>query len=256
MLQDREGTMLALLGIIGDSGEPMGTRTAAAKLDENYGTKLSESTISRLLQSMDKRGWTTPVASKGRVLTPEGRARHERFLVSTRATDNLTSAISIQTVTDLLELLHARKAVESAVAADAALHCAEEDVDALKLLCGTETDVSRTGRSYGGGGLSFHRRIAEASTNTKLKVLTGFVLAPQLDHVDEVMAIILSQREAEMSVLNHHLAILEAIESGDARAAESAMYRHFEDMIDEAESYLVGRNAEMVERLLEFVGSR
>jgi hypothetical protein len=59
-----------------------------------------------------------------------------------------------------------------------------------------------------------------------------------------------------MTVVDHHRAILAAIEAGDAAAAETAMDRHFSEMIAEAEKYLVGRNADMVERLLEFVGSR
>jgi len=54
MLRDREGTMLALLGILAEAGEPVGTRTAAMALQERYHTKLSESTVSRLLQEMDK----------------------------------------------------------------------------------------------------------------------------------------------------------------------------------------------------------
>src|SRR5712664_2814928 len=101
MLRDREGTMLALLGIVAVSGEPVGTRTAATALQERYDTKLSESTVSRLLQEMDRRGWTTPAGTKARVLTPEGRARHEKLVISTRANDTFSSAISVHTVAGL-----------------------------------------------------------------------------------------------------------------------------------------------------------
>jgi GntR family transcriptional repressor for pyruvate dehydrogenase complex len=256
MLRNREGTMLALLGILAEVGEPVGTRTAAAALQERYDTKLSESTVSRLLQQMDVCGWTRAVATKGRILTPEGRARHEQLLISARASAALTSAITVQTVTGLLELLHARKAVESAVAADAANHCTQADVEELKKLTQMQADRLAAEPIGGSTGLPFHRKIAEMGRNTMLKVLSGVVLAPQLDHFDDVMDIILGEHHREMSVVDHHRVIAEAIEAGDAAAAEAAMDRHFAEMIAQAEEFLVGRNVEVAERLLEFMGSR
>jgi GntR family transcriptional regulator, transcriptional repressor for pyruvate dehydrogenase complex len=255
MLRDREGTMLALLGVVADSGEPVGTRTAATALQQRFDTKLSESTVSRLLQEMDRRGWTTPVATKGRVLTPEGRARHEKLLISTQASDTLSTAVSVHTVAGLLELLHARKAVESAVAADAARHCAAADVEELEKLTQAQADDLAAGSVQGRPGLTLHRKIADMAANALLKVLSGVVLAPQLDHVDLVMDIILGEHHHEMSVVDHHRAVVKAIEAGDPEAAEAAMNRHFTEMIDEAEKYLVGRNASVVAKLLEFMES-
>jgi len=257
MLRDREGTMTALLGILAESGEPVGTRTAALALQERHDTKLSESTVSRLLQEMDGRGWTTPVATKGRVLTAQGRARHDESLLSAQAKTTLTSAISVQTVAGLLELLHARKAVESAVAADAAGHATEADIAELRALAQVQADhVAEDAAPGTKGGLDFHRKIAAMGSNSMLKVLSGIVLAPQVDHIDEVMDIILGEHHEEMSVVDHHRAVLAAIEAGDPAAAEEAMNRHFAGMISEAEKYLVGRNAQVVERLLGFVGTK
>jgi DNA-binding FadR family transcriptional regulator len=195
------------------------------------------------------------VATKGRVLTPEGRARHERLVLSTRASDTFSSAISVHTVAGLLELLQARKAVESAVAADAADHCSPEDVKELEKLTQAQAAELVVEPTNSGSGLLFHRKIAEMATNAMLKVLAGVVLAPELDHVEDVMDIILGEHHQEMSVIDHHRAILEAIEAGDAGAAETAMDRHFAEMIGEAEKYLVGRNASVVAKLLEFMES-
>jgi GntR family transcriptional regulator, transcriptional repressor for pyruvate dehydrogenase complex len=253
MLRDREGTMLALLGMLAEAGEPVGTRTAASGLADRYDTKLSESTVSRLLQEMDQRGWTVPVATKGRVLTAEGRARHEKLVISAQASDTFSSAVSVHSVGDLLELLHARKAVESAVAADAANHCTEADLAELRDFMQLQADELAIDSSNGRSGLLFHRRIAQMSTNAMLKVLSGVVLAPQLDHIEYVMDIILGEHHQELSVVDHHRAIVEAIEAGDGVAAEAAMDRHFAELIGEAERYLVGRNADVVARLLEFL---
>lgn len=253
MLRDREGTLLALLGIIAESAEPVGTRTAASALHQQYDTKLSESTVSRLLQEMDRRGWTTPMAAKGRVLTPDGRARHDKLVISTQASDTLSSAISVHTVAGLLELLHARKAVESAVAADAANHCTPEDVKELARLTQVQSDEFAVEPTQGWSGLLFHRKVSEMAANPMLKVLSGVVLAPQLDHIQVVMDLILEEHHQEKSMVDHHRAILEAIEAGDADAAEAAMDRHFTEMIGEAEKYLVGRNASVVAKLLEFM---
>lgn len=253
MLRDREGTMLALLGILAEAEEPVGTRTAAGELKERYGTALSESTVSRLLQEMDRRGWTTPVATKGRTLTAEGRARNEERLLATRASSTLSSAISVHTVAELLELLHARKAVESAVAADAARHCTQQDIEDLRELAQQQADELALEPTGGRSGLVFHRRVADISKNAMLKVLSGVVLAPQLDHVEYVMDIILGEHHQELSVVDHHRVLVDALEAGDAEAAELAMDRHFAQMISEAEQFMVGRNAEVVERLLEFM---
>lgn len=103
--------------------------------------------------------------------------------------------------------------------------------------------------------MPFHRRIAEMGTNAMLRVLSGIVLAPQLDHIEDIMDIILDEHHRELSVVDHHVAIVDAIEAGDPQAAEAAMDRHFAEMIGEAEKYLVGRNAGMVERLLEVMES-
>jgi GntR family transcriptional repressor for pyruvate dehydrogenase complex len=255
MLRDREGTMLALLGILAEAGEPVGTRTAAQALKERYDTTLSESTVSRLLQEMDQRGWTTPVATKGRALTAEGRARHEERMLARRASSTLSSAISVHTVAELLELLHARKAVESAVAADAANHCAPQDVAELRALAQQQAEELAEEPTSGRSGLVFHRRVVDIAQNAMLKVLSGVVLAPQLDHVEFVMDIILGEHHQEMSVVDHHRAIVDAIEAGDAPAAEAAMDRHFAQMIGEAERFMVGKNADVVTRLLEFMES-
>lgn len=256
MLRDREGAMLALLRILAETTEPVGTRTAAAALQGTYDTKLSESTVSRLLQEMDQRGWTTPVATKGRVLTAEGRSRHERLVLAAQASDTLSSAVSVHTVAGLLELLHARKAVESAVAADAANNCTERDIEDLRGFVQQQADELAVTPMDGRSGLPFHRRVAEMATNSMLRVLSGVVLAPQLDHVEHVMDIILGEHHQEMSVIDHHKAIIDAIEAGDADAAEAAMDRHFAEMIREAEQFMVGKNAEVVARLLEFMEAR
>jgi DNA-binding FadR family transcriptional regulator len=255
MLRDREGTMLALLGILAEAGEPVGTRTAAGALKDGYDTTLSESTVSRLLQEMDQRGWTTPVATKGRALTAEGRARHEERLLATRASTTLSSAVSVHTVAGLLELLHARKAVESAIAADATNNCTQKDIAELRVLTQQQADELALEPTGGRTGLIFHRRVAEIGRNVMLKVLSGVVLAPQLDHVEYVMDIILGEHHQELSVIDHHRAIVDAMEAGDAQAAEAAMDRHFAEMIREAEQFMVGRNADVVTRLLEFMES-
>jgi DNA-binding FadR family transcriptional regulator len=247
--------MMALLGILADAGEPVGTRTAATALQDRYDTKMSESTVSRLLQETDQRGWTTPVATKGRVLTAEGRTRHDRRALAARASDTLSSAISVHTVAGLLELLQARKAVESAVAADAARNCAPDDVRDLRVFVQQQADELAAEPMDGRSGLPFHRRVAAIGTNAMLKVLSGVVLAPQLDHVERVMDIILGEHHRELSVIGHHRAVVDAIEAGDAAAAEAAMDRHFAEMIREAEQFMVGKNAEIVARLLEFMES-
>jgi len=254
MLRDREGTMLALVGILAEAGEPVGTRTAAGALKDQYDTTLSESTVSRLLQEMDQRGWTTPIATKGRALTAEGRARHQERLLATRASTTLSSAISVHTVAGLLELLKARKAVESAVAADAAGNCTPK----TSPNCGSSPAAggrARAGahrRSLGPdlppqGRRDEPERHAEGALRRRPRPAAGSRRVCDGHHPGE--------HHQELSVIDHHRAIVDAIEAGDAPAAEAAMDRHFAEMICEAEQFMVGRNADVVTRLLEFMES-
>lgn len=71
---DAENKLIAILKILSESSEPLGSITLARQL-ENDGIFLSERTVRYHLKIADERGYTIPGGRDGRMITPEG--RHE-----------------------------------------------------------------------------------------------------------------------------------------------------------------------------------
>ncbi|MFD4986227.1 FCD domain-containing protein [Streptomyces sp. NPDC058374] len=249
-MNDREGAMLALLQLMSASSGPLGTRNAQRELAER-GRELSESSVSRLLREMDDRGWTTPVGSKGRVLAGEGRRRAAEAVLSHRASDSLQHAV--RDTKDLLDLLRARSAVESAVAGDAARSPDADRLRRLRELCDQHTHAVGSAPMIEQPGLQFHRCVVEMSTNRMLKVAAGMMLAPHLDRVEAVLDTVLATRRDEEKVVAEHQAVLDGIARQDPMGAEEAMKAHFDAMIAAVETSVVGGNEVLVQRLLEWV---
>lgn len=249
-MNDREGAMLALLQLLSASSGPLGTRNAQRELARR-GRELSESSVSRLLREMDARGWTRPVGAKGRVLAPEGRRRAAETVLTHRTSDSLQHAV--RDTKDLLDLLRARLAVESAAAGDAARAPQEDRLTELRDLCEQHARVVGSAPMIEQPGLSFHRGVVGMSTNRMLKVAAEMMLAPRLDRVEAVLDTVLATRREEEQVVAEHTAVLDRITHRDPGGAEEAMRAHFEAMIAAVETSVVGGNEVLVQRLLEWV---
>jgi repressor of nif and glnA expression len=69
---DAEGKLIAILKILSESSEPLGSTTIARRL-EGEGIFLSERAVRYHLKIADERGYTQPGGRDGRTITPEGR---------------------------------------------------------------------------------------------------------------------------------------------------------------------------------------
>ncbi|MBY4128157.1 FCD domain-containing protein [Rhodococcus fascians] len=248
-MNDREGAMAELAQVMAASPEPLGTRYAKAEL-ESRGTVLSESSVSRLLREMDVRGWTTPVGTKGRVLSAEGRRQAAESVLAHRT--SATLKYPVEDVEDLLDLLRARRAVESAVAGDAARRPDQSTLIALEGLCNLHGERIGVAPMIEQPGLTFHRTVVEMCNNRMLKVAAEMMLAPHLDRVEAVLDAILSTRRAEEKVVAEHREVYEFIRAADPAGAEDAMRAHFDEMIAATENAVVGDSQSLVEQLLRW----
>ncbi len=68
---DTERKIMAILKVLSESSEPLGSITIAREL-ERYGISLSERAIRYHLRITDERGYTLPMGRDGRMLTPSG----------------------------------------------------------------------------------------------------------------------------------------------------------------------------------------
>lgn len=252
MVGSRDDVIKALLAVLANASGPIGTRAARAAL-EDLGVSLSESSVSRRLRELDAQGWSIPVDTKGRVLSPEGRRRYAALEFSDRTTESIGRAVDIRDVQDLLDLLQARKAVESAAAADAASHASPADLEELQELISRHRLAVGTADIAEQPGLDLHRKIASIARNRMLKTLTSLVLAPHLDSVEAVLDIVLGSDEHQHHVIEEHQRIVDAISSRDPGAAEAAMDEHFEEMIIAGQRLITGENASVVSRLLSWM---
>ena len=69
---ETEIKIIAILKVLSESSEPLGSTTIARKLEQE-GVFLSERAIRYHLRITDERGYTQPAGRDGRMITPEGR---------------------------------------------------------------------------------------------------------------------------------------------------------------------------------------
>jgi repressor of nif and glnA expression len=69
---DTEGKIIAILKVLSESSEPLGSITIARRLEQE-GVFLSERAVRYHLRITDERGYTQPGGRDGRMITPEGR---------------------------------------------------------------------------------------------------------------------------------------------------------------------------------------
>jgi repressor of nif and glnA expression len=78
---DTERKIVAILKVLRESSEPVGSITIAREL-QNHGVHLSERAVRYHLKIMDERGFTLPLGRDGRAITPEGTEELKMALAS------------------------------------------------------------------------------------------------------------------------------------------------------------------------------
>lgn len=126
----------------------------------------------------------------------------------------------------LADLMDVRKMIEPGLAARAALHASQDDLDKLAQIVTRQRDRVAQGESAIEADSEFHYAIATAANNRVV-----------LRVVDVLMGLLKESRERSLQVagrpersLAGHQRILQAIRRHDAQAAEGAMRRHLEEI--------------------------
>ena len=78
---DAEGKLIAILKVLSESSEPLGSITIARRLEQE-GIFLSERAVRYHLRIADERGFTQPGGRDGRMITPEGRQEVKEALAA------------------------------------------------------------------------------------------------------------------------------------------------------------------------------
>lgn len=251
-----------LLLALRDAASPIGARQGRISLLAD-GIDVSEATVGRMLRDFDRRGWTTSVERKGRVLTDEG-LRHATL---TRDHEHLTrhvsQAIGVETVQDLVNLLYARRTVERETAREAALTATESDVNHLRELLevyGTFISKDIQSSNARNASMDFHRAIAALASNHFVRAMAELIMTGRLERMGTMLDFIISSTtegsetvEENYRILEDHRAIVEAIEAGSSLEAECLMQDHLDRFIARAERYIAGTSGELVGRVLKLL---
>ncbi len=127
---------------------------------------------------------------------------------------------------DLIDIFHIRKIIEPEVAQIAAANATAEDIEAMeKLIREQENDIA-----VGGQGAdidaSFHQLLSRTAKNRVLERLSRALM----DLLSEMRGEYLQTEERRSVSVRGHQRILEAVKSGNARAARQAMLKHLSDV--------------------------
>lgn len=225
-----------MLTIINNAvGQPLGCGAISTLLSK-YGHVISEATVGRYLREFDHQQYTEKVSNQGRVLSEKGKERigiisnqEATFLGGMR----FAEAIRSHTKEELIEVLVARRAIESELAYLAALNNNKTCRDKLQAIVEEQKTMIADVSSFSGQDVVFHRAVAKMAKNRVLETAIALIrqdtqLSPILTHI---------RREVNRRIYVDHMNIYEAIISGDADAAKEAMKSHIEGLIRDVNKY-------------------
>ncbi|NLD58859.1 MAG: FCD domain-containing protein [Clostridiales bacterium] len=223
-----------LLKIMHSLQEPIGSLTLKIALDK-WGFNVGTATIGRSLKIMDSYGYTYQVANKGRMLTDMGvqKVQHMQNLVTER---NLglkiveASKARKDNISDLIDLMVARKTIECQAIRLAAAKAEEKDLKEINWALMQHRMIVDRKLSPAGAGLDFHIMIVRASKNRFMEAVVK-LLAYEERNI-EFKTLKLSTFAHAAAYVDKHREIFDALMARDADNAERLMSEHFDNMID------------------------
>lgn len=244
LLDPRE---VLLLLIIARSQFPLGARELVRKIgDSDKG--LSESTVNRLLRQLDQHGLTESLDGRGRVTSQAGRAVAMRIMREKRWRRQLGS-LDIRTLSDVQDLLRARRGIEREVVRSVALIATEDDVTKLR------ESMSVYGESINSDRrrfvtVDFHKALTEMSDNSILRSAAMVLFDNRFDVFEQILDAVTAGRGRTHVGPHEHDAVVRAIEARDPDAAEAAMVAHLDRLLDDASGEVSEVTLKTIERLL------
>jgi len=235
MLTEKEHLELKVLSLMAGEMKPIGSGAVSQTLVAK-GCSFSESTIGRLLSSLDRNGYTSRQGFKGRLITAQGQQRlaylqfvEERSRYGLRFLNTLDS----KEKKNMIEILIARRAVERELARLAALHATKAQIRLLESIC-HEHHKSSVGKKVSAEqDVKIHRLIAHCAGNAVLASALDLII--QNSQLSPVFEYIRSQVHSR--VAEEHAKIYQAIAKHSPEAADRAMVEHLESLIVNVESY-------------------
>ncbi|HLW59983.1 MAG TPA: FCD domain-containing protein [bacterium] len=225
----------AILQSIADADGPGGQGTLSLLL-RRHGMAVSAPTIGRRLRELEFTGALRKVGVEGRVITERGRRllKHWQAEAYFRTTGQaLLDTLKRSDKKHLLDLLAARRVVETEAAALAAEHATPAAIARLEHIFRNQVESVKRGTLGVAEDQAFHQEIGRASGNTVLASLVSL-----LRHHRRYNVIVTSMRAVVGGRLTvDHAAILGGIRRKNPRVARQAMERHLLNLAHDLDRY-------------------
>ncbi|MCO5093158.1 FCD domain-containing protein [Bosea sp. (in: a-proteobacteria)] len=228
---------LITLALLAESGQPIGARKLGEVFRGN-GIDVAEATAGRYLSELDELGWTRSRGRQGRTLTAAGRDQ----LIQLRLREQLTEASALIAAAaeitrgeDLLEMLHARRAIEPEAARLAAARATREEIDGISRaadLCACSEGAGRVRYSR-----VFHGLLTRACHNRMLAAVAELLLETNERPGEKLEFHRRSDSTGASARLDQdHKDIVAALYDRDMAAAERLTREHIDRIIEIAGS--------------------
>ncbi|HEY3426669.1 MAG TPA: FCD domain-containing protein [Negativicutes bacterium] len=217
-------------------GQPMGCGSISVKL-QTLGHSSSEATVGRILRELDFSGFTQKAGFRGRRLSDLGLNRlaeldgKERRL---KCGEELMVAVQGHSKEQLLEVLIARRAIESELTFLAAQNATPDEIRTLKAVLARQISVLQNGDSAATEDVDFHNQIVHMARNRILAAAIAII------RQDTLLSPVLERIKRHVHSLLHvvdHQKIVENIASGNGDLARAAMVDHINSLIGDVEKY-------------------
>jgi len=235
METNNQGLLYTILKTMADSKSPVGSGYIRDNLLLK-GFKISEATVGRILRAMDLKGYSEKIGFKGRILTESGEKKLEEMENESRINhygQELLNVINATGKKELLDILIARKAIESQLAKLAASHITDDEIREMKEIIEGQHKHVISGMSIAEDDVKFHKAIAKAAKNRVLDAAMDLIrqrgqLAPIFEYI---------RKEVKSIMLSDHQEIFDAICSRNPTLAEKAMIKHIENLERDVNRY-------------------
>jgi GntR family transcriptional regulator, transcriptional repressor for pyruvate dehydrogenase complex len=232
---DRGSLEQNILMIIRDSAQPMGCG-AISHLLQKQGFSISEATVGRLLREMDNQGHTEKAGFQGRLLSEKGTARLTQLENQQKGRqwgEEFASILNGHSKEQLLEVLVARRAIESELAYLAAVNRTKAEASALNEVLERQRMALAAGSGAAQEDVDFHAIICLMARNRVLEAAVSLIrqdtqLSPVLEYI---------RRHVKSLVYIDHQKVAEAIAKGQADNAREGMTEHINNLIRDVEKY-------------------
>lgn len=239
-VQDYKDIECTILQTVYEFGKPLGAGLLSEILQEQKNITLSETTTGRYLRRLEIQGLLKSESYngrvRGRVLTERGLKKlKEQFAgrKQAKAVEDILSLLRNGGNKQLRNVLEARKIIEPAAAALAALNATKKNLDVMEKNLETMAILKAQGKQMSSTDAPFHIEIARASGNHVLATVMNMIRT-DYDYSPEIECIV---NRASNDNPADHQNIYHAIKNGDAEEARRLMTEHIDNIIKQLELY-------------------